>query len=84
MPRSKSVAQITKEVMLKYDEDCICLGSIGILDEVAKVATHTKLNSMHPLDRHIRIMNYLETSKSFEKKYIRLQRLNRLFCLIKD
>lgn len=63
----KTVAQIAKEVLIETKNDMVGWGDCSLLDEIASRCTHTKLMQMHPLERHIALLNRLEGSSLFKK-----------------
>ena len=76
---SKPVWQIALEVMEREGETYLSRSNFGVLDTIGRLATHTRLPALHPLDRHIAVLNALEKSGRFTKSYVRLDRRSRLF-----
>lgn len=83
MKNKKTIDKIAYEYLVKNNFDAIGYGDTYNLDEIAHLCKHTTLNELHPLDRHIRLLNYLEKSPLFIKRYYRLHRLNRVFYIKK-
>ena len=84
----KNFGDIAIEVMKKEECDSIGYENFGLLDDIAdeyRLQTgRTKLYDMHPLDRHIAVLNRLEKDKRFEKQLMtctdgRSERLVRIF-----
>jgi hypothetical protein len=70
---------IAIQVMLECEEEFISRSHFGALDTIGLRATHTKLPRLHPLDRHVAVLNAVERSGRFNKSYIRLDRRSRAF-----
>ena len=76
-----NVPEIAYKYLVDNGYDSIAFGDTRNLDSIAKLCTHTNLMELHPLNRHYRLLNYLEHSKLFEKKYYRFNRLCRIFYI---
>lgn len=79
MNPTKPVWQIAIEEMLKEGDVRISRSHFGLLDTIGRLATHTKMPAMHPLNRHQAVLNALEKSSRFTKSHVRLDRLSRVF-----
>lgn len=66
----KTIAQHAKEYLLANGFDAVMWGDVWNLDAIAEQCTHTNLLSLHPLNRHTRILNALEKSDLFIKKVV--------------
>ena len=76
----KTIAQTMKEVLEANNVSCAAWGFPDELDRCAELLGE-KYIKMHPLKRHKRILDALEKSPLFTKRYIRLHRLCRCFWL---
>lgn len=96
MPRRETVAQVTKEYLIEKGEHAIAWDMYGALDDIAERCFDlgiSKILKMHPLDRHITLLNRLEGSKLFTKGLYRIvtggdgnwnrESLCRIFTLVK-
>lgn len=70
---------IAHDYLVANGFDAVAWGDTYNLDAIAHLCTHTNLANLHPLTRHKRLLDYLERSPLFEKRYYRLQRLCRVF-----
>jgi len=79
MKKSKTIADITAEVLKETDNPGIMYGDVTLLDMIANRCTHTTLmrkkdgKFTHPLNRHKRILDALDNDERFEKFYIRMR-----------
>lgn len=76
---NKPVWQIAIEEMLKVGDSQLSRNHFGLLDTIGILAAHTKLPKMHPLNRHVAVLNALEQSGKFRKSWLRLDRRTRVF-----
>ena len=75
-----TVAQTVKRVMLETGERYIWFGATGLLDKCSECLGYSKL---HPMARTQRILNALEYSSDFQKRYMRFDvngRIRRVRC----
>jgi hypothetical protein len=81
----KTWGDITIEVLKRNNCDGVMWGDTNLLDEIAreycKQTGRCKVSHMHPLDRHIQILNRLEKDKRFVKNHYNLGRSVRGFNL---
>ena len=61
------------ETLEKNDLYAVMWGDTHLLDECAQLTGLKKLQTLHPLNRHQRILNALDRSPLFVKYYIPLQ-----------
>jgi hypothetical protein len=76
---NKPVWRIAIEEMLKAGDSQVSRNHFGLLDTIGILAAHTRLPKMHPLNRHVAVLNALEKSNRFTKSWIRLDRRSRVF-----
>lgn len=69
----KTIAENMKDVLIETDNPSVMWGDCGLLDMCAKRCKHTNLMSLHPMERHSRILTALENSSLFKKRYVQLQ-----------
>jgi hypothetical protein len=81
---NKPVWQIAIEEMLKVGDSQISRSHFGLLDTIGIKATHTRLPKMHPLNRHVAVLNALEKSTKFKKSWLRLDRRSRAFTPLEN
>ena len=68
----KNIADITVQVLQETDNPGVMFGDTRLLDDIATRCTHTNLMDAHPMLRHRRILDALETDERFEKFYIHM------------
>jgi len=66
---AKTIAEHMRDVLAETGNTCVDRGDFSLLDMCADRCTHTKLMRMHPLDRHIRVLDALGKSPLFVKGY---------------
>lgn len=69
----KTVGTIAVEVLKETQQEAVCWGDSGLLDMIARRAEHTNLMNLHPIERHARILNYLEKEPRLEKRFYRVR-----------
>ena len=76
----KTIAETMKEVL---EADNVSFAAWGYPDNMDRCAEllGQKYVDLHPLERHRRILNALEKSPLFIKRYVRMHRLVRCFWL---
>lgn len=82
--KAVTVAQIAHQYLTEQGFDGVAWGDTYNLDTIAKLCTHTNLSNLHPLTRHKRLLDYLEKSPLFTKRYYRLEQLCRVFYVVKS
>ncbi len=82
MTAHKTIAEITRDYLVENGDASIDFGDTWNLDAVCARCTHTNLHDLHPLERHRRMLNALEKSPLFAKRYIKYERRYRCFWLV--
>ena len=80
----KPIWQIAIEEMLKVGDSVLSRNHFGLLDTIGCLAAHSKVAKMHPLDRHIAVLDALEKSGRFTKSWVYLDRRSRQFTPTPD
>ncbi len=65
----KTIAEHMEDVLREGGFDGFMFGDVRLMDEGANRCTHTNLMSLHPMERHRRILTACERSGLFNKKY---------------
>ena len=65
----KTIAEHMVDVLHEKGFKGVMFGDVGLLDEAASRATHTNLMTLHPMERHRRLLTACERSGLFDKRY---------------